>query len=782
MAGNNVLINVAVNNNTHSGFNAVNAGLQNIRHQVNNTSNSFNHFDASTNHHFNNITHTIDNSGQTIIQNFGAIGQAAQGASGAIGSGGAAGGGLTSALYGLGAVVGLTALPALGALAPMIAGAGLAAVTAKMAFSGVGQAVELAGKDSQKYHDALKKMSPEQREFTKAVVAAKKEFGGLAKEVQKIVLPAFTKALKDAEPLLGVVKDGIKGMAHTLADFGKEFGKLFGSKKFQKDLESNFKMGTDFIGKFAHPLTQLIGSFVEFGAKSKPTLDAFGNGFAKILGQGLPGFFQGLEKGIGGSAKMFNGLFDALATLLPAIGRLSGHFANTFGPLLGSIFRLVGNLASALMDALGPALDQLAPLTGSASDAMDKMNTALTPVIKAIGKGLAEAVRFAIVPLKNFYDFLTIALPVAKDLAVAVGGALFGAFMDMTGAGDKVGTLNNKLTDLANWTHDHRTDIRDGVQQIADAIIDMVTTGIKWTPKLIGAFETMSVGILNALDGIISGLADTFGMIPGIGDKLKSANKKFDEFKNNFISGLEKAKHTAQDFSDKAVPRLEQNKLKLNISNWTRNINDAKNQLKDKNLPPGKRAKLTADIRDWTAKRKNAEEQLRRMKAEKTAKLKGDGTSFFNVLGQVRRAQVAAKTAKIKGDTSGFWSSVHSIAGRVVASAYVNLKAMGGKLADMLGFAHGGIVGQAATGGVRSRLTLVGERGPELVNLAPGSRVHSNDDTRRMLAGGMGGHGGPLMFEVQGGESDFEKFMIAFIRKHVRIKGGGDVQRAFGRA
>lgn len=46
--------------------------------------------------------------------------------------------------------------------------------------------------------------------------------------------------------------------------------------------------------------------------------------------------------------------------------------------------------------------------------------------------------------------------------------------------------------------------------------------------------------------------------------------------------------------------------------------------------------------------------------------------------------------------------------------------------------AAGGIVGAAASGGIRSNLTWVGEHGPELVNLAPGTRVWSNPDSRRM--------------------------------------------------
>jgi hypothetical protein len=48
------------------------------------------------------------------------------------------------------------------------------------------------------------------------------------------------------------------------------------------------------------------------------------------------------------------------------------------------------------------------------------------------------------------------------------------------------------------------------------------------------------------------------------------------------------------------------------------------------------------------------------------------------------------------------------------------------------GYAHGGIVG-AASGGIRSRQTLVGEQGPELVDLPPGSRVHTAGATKAKL-------------------------------------------------
>lgn len=41
--------------------------------------------------------------------------------------------------------------------------------------------------------------------------------------------------------------------------------------------------------------------------------------------------------------------------------------------------------------------------------------------------------------------------------------------------------------------------------------------------------------------------------------------------------------------------------------------------------------------------------------------------------------------------------------------------------------------------------------------------------------------GGTIQLEVSGGASSFEDFMAEFIRNYVRIKGGGDVQKTFGR-
>jgi methyl-accepting chemotaxis protein len=94
-------------------------------------------------------------------------------------------------------------------------------------------------------------------------------------------------------------------------------------------------------------------------------------------------------------------------------------------------------------------------------------------------------------------------------------------------------------------------------------------------------------------------------------------------------------------------------------------------------------------------------------------------------------------------------------------------------------YAHGGITG-AASGGMRGEMTMVGEYGPELVDLPPGSQVHSNPDTQRML--GAGGGGGQLEVVITfdpAGASPVMSGILQGLRAEVRAQGG-NVQQVVG--
>jgi len=113
---------------------------------------------------------------------------------------------------------------------------------------------------------------------------------------------------------------------------------------------------------------------------------------------------------------------------------------------------------------------------------------------------------------------------------------------------------------------------------------------------------------------------------------------------------------------------------------------------------------------------------------------------------------------------------ISKVNGTRVSTGYFE-RVLNAKPGRATAFAHGGIIG-AQGGGPRSGLIMVGEHGRELIETAPGSTVHSNPDTERMLATATGGRGGvqALVIEWVGGSAGDE--FMSWLRKNIRIRGG----------
>jgi len=486
-----------------------------------------------------------------------------------------AGGSLGPVLLGIAAAAGLSLLPALGALVPMMAGAGLVAGTLSLGFSGVGDAMALAGKDQEAYNKALKKMSPESRALTRELVSLKKEFGDVGKDVQKAMLPGFTKAARAAKPVVDILGQGMVRLGDGIGKTAAGAARLFRSGGFQKDLKTNLDLGMSFTREMTGGFGSLLRGLLTFGAKSKPTLDSFSSGLSGLLGKGgggLVGMFRGLETGIGGSAAMLDGLFGMLNRVLPAVGRFAGEVARTFGPMLGELFESTGQRTSAALDILGQGV------------------RALAPVFKDLGYGL-----------KTSTQLLAIIGPTMRDVGSAIVGALLPA-------SSEVEKFRGPFERLSGAIQNNKGAIQEAARIMGGLIIDMVSVGVEHLPTLIGLFRTMSSGVVTALGGILHGAASAFGWIPGIGDKLRSADESFSSFQQSFIGGLATAEAKTREFAAGALPKLQQGKLKVDISNWNSQLETAKAKLKT--VPPEKRASLKAHITDLQNKVAQARREL----------------------------------------------------------------------------------------------------------------------------------------------------------------------------
>ncbi|MGW2040497.1 hypothetical protein [Streptomyces virginiae] len=507
----------------------------------------------------------------TVVPGLNRVGGAAGSAATELGALGGKGGG-GGALGGVAAVAGLSLLPALGALVPMLLGAGTAAITMKLGFAGVSDAMEAATQGKKEYEKALKNLPAPAREFTKQLVKTKEEFSGLSGEIQKAMLPGFTQALKDGSPVIKIFGNAMTGLGTSFGKAAAGAGRLMKDGEFQRELTANLKLGSIFVDDLTRGLGGLARGFLQFGAASEPTLRSLSGGLSDLLGKGLPGMFQGLERGTEGSSKFLDGLFGMINKVLPAIGRFSGEVARIFGPFLGEQMSLLGNVGSRALDLFGVAI------------------RTLSPVFKDLTFGLKSV--------------WLLAQPFASAFKDA-GSAILDAF---TPARNGVEGVRGPLQRLHSAVQDNKLGLMELARQGAGVMLTIADGIIQGLPVAMGGFRLLATGALTALDVIISGAAMTIGKIPGIGDAFVQANRDFDRFKDSFISGLHTAEDKTRSFSDAVRPKLAENRLKMDISNYESQISVAKGQLAS--VPPEGKSKLTAHIAELERKAAQARAEL----------------------------------------------------------------------------------------------------------------------------------------------------------------------------
>lgn len=503
-----------------------------------------------------------------LVRRMGEVSSAGGDAAAALGKGGGGmGGGMLFA-----AAAGLSLLPALGALVPMLAGAGLAAGTMKLGFAGIPEAVEASTKSKKEYAEALKKLPKPARDFTKELVSLKKEFGGIGKDIQKAMLPGFTRALKDARPVVDILGKSMTDLGGAFGDAAEGAGRILKDSGFQADLRTNLSLGSGFIRDMTSALGPFTRSLLDFGAASGPTLKSLSDGLGGLLTQGLPGMFKGLETGIPGTAKMLDGLFSAINDILPAVGRLAGELGNTLGPVFGLQLQAGGSMIAGAFDLARGAL------------------IALRPVIRDIGYGW-----------KTLLDVGRLIGPTFADIGLGILGSF-------SGVGDKINETAGPLQRLNMWVNDNKIGILEFARMFASGTMDIVGAAVVMAPQVIGGFRFMADGILSVIDGVVTGAAAAFGHLPLIGDKFKDAAKSFHGFKKSFVSGLETAEQKANSFAASTLPKLAAGKLQMNINNWNSQLEAAKAKLKT--VPPSKRAAVTATIEDLKNKIAQAKAHL----------------------------------------------------------------------------------------------------------------------------------------------------------------------------
>lgn len=552
----------------------------------------------------------------TLRGGFGRLTAAGSGAASAVGDGG--GMGLRSQMIATAAVVGTALLPSLGALVPMLAG--VAAV-------GGGAALAM---------DDLKKKAKE----------LKGPFEEWKKAAEKAVAPHTERAVKSLKSAMKDLTPVIELGADTFGRITEKAAAFADSPAFKGALQKNAQMGAKFVEEFAGSLGTFTQSLLDFGAQSQPALDAWQNLLGGLLDTGLPGMFEGLEQGIGGSSDVLDGLASLInESLLPSLGKIAGSFAEAFGPLLKELLVGAGHAVELFGELFVGAMKVATPAAQAAADVFRGLN-----------------------------EIFEIGASVAGSLAKALGGAFVDTVAEFAGHEGKVNGLRGAFTSFSDWVKSNQAEIRVAFMMMGVAIIDMVNVGVQSVPLLIGAFRGLAETVLFNLDLMVSGLVAVFGDVPVIGDKLKEAKAQFDTFAGGFRDKLGGMEADAQRFADIADDKLGRAKLVLNVDQAKASLENIKEQLRDPALTKERRAKLTADKRAAEAGIESAKRRLSEFdKRRAAAKLDAEPSGFWGKIRSVIAARIPQKNGKVGANTGSFWSSVRGLNGRVVGTSYINV-------------------------------------------------------------------------------------------------------------
>ncbi len=306
--------------------------------------------------------------------------------------------------------------------------------------------------------------------------------------------------------------------------------------------------------------------------------------------------------------------------------------------------------------------------------------------------------------------------------------------------------LGDAFANLAKTVRDHSGEISLALRMVFGLIttlIDIVNflarTWIVTTRVATVGFGGMLMAFSLFVQGFIYGAgkilaaADLgFGWLPGVGDKIGDARKLFQRFGDGVVENLRRMGADALTWGSRMDKANKRRVLEVQISTFQSRLAAARADLK-KTADKKAKAKLQADISDLERKLRAARGELNALNG-KTA------TTYVDV-----------------------WTRNRGYAGNSVTGA----RAMGGVIGS-----------RAATGGVRGNMTLVGEQGPEIVDLPAGSHVRSNPDTRRLMAGG--GGGGPTVLEIRSGGSKTDDLLVEVLQRAIHLRGG-NVQVVLGR-
>lgn len=460
---------------------------------------------------------------------------------------------------------------------------------------------------------------------------------------------------------------------------------------------------------------------------------------------GTPAYTQALYKLMGSAS--------GLSVALQTTGENAKQTQSAIKDIAGASADAKGNVKgfAEVQDTLKQKFDEV---KASADTLMIELGTKLLPPLSKImdlvssnlGTIVAVAGAFAgIAAATKLYAIASGAATVATQLWAVAQGEL-----DLALVANPIGLVVVAIAALAAgivyaWktSSTFRSVMTTTWNDIEKAVGAAVVGILKYFKFMFDAWTTV-------VGGIIHGAAKAFGWVPGLGGKLKAADKEFQGLKDGVDSAFDKMSRSAASWG--AANKKATSATITQLSGVVSKI---------KSVPSAKSITVKALTSSAISALKAAGYKVQQLKNHSFVISAGTGTASSH-LSQLQKQlnDIRSKTIAINIVTT------HTSTGQTTAHE-------GGR------YAHGGVVGAAATGGVRAGNILVGENGPEIVKLPAGSTVRSNPDSQRWMSENQHRSNATLGLTLDSRGSQMDRLLISILKKAIRVRGG-NVQYVLG--
>ncbi|WP_280393035.1 transglycosylase SLT domain-containing protein [Nocardia wallacei] len=320
------------------------------------------------------------------------------------------------------------------------------------------KAADDAAGGTDKFAEAMAKLSPNAQEFIRAMQALGPQWTELRKAAQDNLFAGMGEAVTDlARNQLPALRDGLGQIAtglngairQTLGSLDQLFTQLTQSGAMQAFIDgvnqalqgmapfitgltsAFFQLGTAIgpqlgplfaslgaaIGQMAGPLGQLGSVFIQTLVQIMPTLTQFINALAEGLTPVLPVIGRLLDS----VGQALIPLIPTLSQIIQIIGNALVEAVNALAPYLPTIAKAFADILIAVAPLVGPMAQLIGLITGAVAQNISTLAQALAPVVQQFAEGLRP-----VIPIlaEHFQRLAPIFAQVAGILGQALARAL----------------------------------------------------------------------------------------------------------------------------------------------------------------------------------------------------------------------------------------------------------------------------------------------------------------------------------------------------------------------